>query len=50
MGPPFLWQPEDKWPSYPGVEELCEDDPEVKKDAKLGGVLTVGNAIQVDQL
>lgn len=50
MGPPFLWQPEDKWPSYLGVEELCEDDPEVKKDAKVGGVLTVGDAIQVDQL
>ena len=76
MGPPFLWQSEDKWPSYPGVEEflsickltseksfgrvnknycilwycLSEDDPEVKKDAKVGGVLSDGDAIQVDQL
>ena len=45
MGPPFLWQSEDKWPSYPGVEELSEEDPEVKKDAKVGGVLTDGDAI-----
>ena len=22
VGPPFPWQSEDKWPSYPGVEEL----------------------------
>ena len=36
--------------SYPGVEEFSEDDPEVKKDAKVGGVLTDGDAIQVDQL
>ena len=76
VGPPFLWQSEDKWPSYPGVEELLsickltseksfgrvnknycilwyclsEDDPEVKKDAKVGGVLSDGDAIQVDQL
>ena len=50
VGPPFLWQSEDKWPSYPGVEELSEEDPEVKKDAKVGGVLTDGDAIQVDQL
>ena len=76
VGPPFLWQSEDKWPSYPGVEEflsickltseksfgrvnknycilwycLSEDDPEVKKDAKVGGVLSDGDAIQVDQL
>ena len=34
MSTPFLWQSEDKWPSYPGVEELSEDDPEDKKDAK----------------
>ena len=34
------WQSQDKWPSYPGVEELSEDDPEVNKHAKVGGVLT----------
>lgn len=50
VSPPFLWQLEDKWPSYPGVEELSEDDPEDKKDAKVGGVLTDGDAVQVDQL
>ena len=32
------------------MQELSEDDPEVKKDAKVGGVLTDGDAIQVDQL
>ena len=37
--PPFQWQREDKWPSYPGVEQLSQDDPKVKKDAKVGGVL-----------
>ena len=50
VGLPFLWQSEDKWPSYPGVEELSEEDREVKKDAKVGGVLTDGDSIQVDQL
>ena len=50
MGLPFLWQSGDKWPSYPGVEEPSEDDPEVKKDTKVGDVLTDGDAIQVDQL
>ena len=39
VGPPFQWQREDKWPSYPGVEQLSQDDPKVKKDAKVGGVL-----------
>ena len=39
-----------QWPSYPGVEELSQDDPKVKKDAKVGAVLTDGDAIQVDQL
>ena len=29
---------------------LSEDDPEVKKDAKVGGVLSDGDAIPVDQL
>ena len=48
MGSPFLWQSGDKWPSYPGVEELSEDDPEVKKDGKVGGVLTDGGAIPID--
>ena len=48
VGPPFLSQSEDKWPSYAGVEELSEEDPEVKQDAKVGGVLTNGDAI--DQL
>ena len=47
---PFLRQSEDKWLSYPGVEELSEDDPKDKKDAKVGGVLTDGDAVQVDQL
>ena len=32
------------------MEELSEDDPEDKKDAKVGGVLTDGDAVQVDQL
>ena len=50
VGPPFFCQSEDKWPSHPGVEELSEDDPEVKKDAKVGGLLTDCGAIQVDQL
>lgn len=49
MGPPFQWQTQDKWTSYPGVEELSQDDPKVKKDANIGGVLTDGDAIQVDQ-
>ena len=49
MGPPFQWQTQDKWTSYPGVEQLSEDDPKVEKDAKVGGVLTDGDAIQVDQ-
>lgn len=49
VGPPFLWQSQDKWPSCPGVEELAEDDPEVNKHAEVGGVLTTdGDAIQVD--
>ena len=30
--------------------KLSHDDPIVKKDAKVGGVLTDGDAIQVDQL
>ena len=51
VGPPFLWQSQDKWPSYPGVEELSEDDPEVNKHAKVGGVLpeadaTLGTALR----
>ena len=50
MGPPFQWQTQDKWTSYPGVEQLSQDDPKVKKDAKVGGVLTDSDAIQVDQL
>ena len=50
VSPPFLWQSGDKWPSYPGVEELSEDDHEDKKDVKVGGVLTDGDAVQVDQL
>ena len=50
MGPPFQWQTEDKWPSYPDVGQLSEEDPKVKKDAKIAGVLTDGDAIQVDQL
>ena len=37
-------------PCYPGVEQLSEDDPKAKKDAKVSGVLTDGDAIQVDQL
>ena len=32
------------------MQELSEEDPEVKKDAKVGGVLTDDDAIQVDQL
>ena len=50
MGLPFQWQTQDKWTSYPGVEQLSQGDPKVKKDAKVGGVLTEGDAIQVDQL
>ena len=32
------------------MQELSEEDPEVKKDAKVGGVLSDDDAIQVDQL
>ena len=32
------------------MEDLSEDDPEDKKDAKVRGVLTDGDAVQVDQL
>ena len=39
-----------QWPSYTGVEQLSQDDPKVKKDAKVGAVFTDGDAIQVDQL
>ena len=32
------------------MEKLSEDDPEGKKDAKVDGVLTDGDAVEVDQL
>ena len=39
-----------QWPSHPGMEQLSQEDPKVKKDAKVGAVFTDGDAIQVDQL
>ena len=47
---PFSGRQKTNGQALPGVEQLSEDDPKVKKDAKVGGVLTDGDAIQVDQL
>ena len=40
-GPAFLWQREERWPSYNVVSCVGDDNPEIKRDVKVNAVQLV---------
>ncbi|XP_052407932.1 uncharacterized protein LOC127953079 [Carassius gibelio] len=43
-GPEFLWEPEEKWPTFPGDTSITADDPEVKRCLTVNAILVDTNA------
>ena len=45
-GPAFLWQREERWPSYNVVSCVGDDNPEIKRDVKVNAVQLVNDVFE----